>query len=147
MCRSAAECTEEAVATILVIDDDAALRDLLRRVLELEGHHVVTAREGAEGLLIFRSAPCDLVVTDLFMPGKDGIETIQELRASHSDARIIAMSGGASTGDMGPLMDARLLGADIALPKPFAMAAMIRAVRALLGSEGEYNGDDPDPGV
>jgi DNA-binding response OmpR family regulator len=135
------------VATILVIDDDAALRDLLRKVLEAEGHHVATAREGAEGLLIYRSAPCNVVITDLFMPGKDGIETIQELRASRADTRIIAMSGGASAGDLGPLMDARLLGADIALPKPFAMAVMVRAVRALIGSDEDAGSDTSGPAV
>lgn len=144
--------SDETRATILVIDDDPALRDLLRKTLERDGHHVVTAGDGDEGLQAFRTGRCDIVVTDLFMPGKDGIETIQELRMEFPDAKIIAMSGGASTGDMGPLMDARLLGADIALPKPFSMASMSRAVKTLLNRDPESNGDDdnngmPDPGV
>lgn len=119
-------------ATVLVIDDDPALRGLLRKTLEHDGHHVLTASEGAEGLELYRSVDCDIVVTDLFMPGKDGIETIQELRMEFPEARIIAMSGGASTGDMGSLMDARMLGADLALPKPFTMASMSKAVQSLL---------------
>ncbi|HSJ23396.1 MAG TPA: response regulator [Longimicrobiales bacterium] len=122
----------ETQATILVIDDDPALRELLRKTLEHDGHRVITAADGAEGLDVYRSVACDIVVTDLFMPGKDGIETIQELRMEFPEARIIAMSGGASTGDMGSLMDARLLGADLALPKPFTMASMSRAVESLL---------------
>jgi DNA-binding response OmpR family regulator len=135
-------------ATILVIDDDAALRDVIRRTLERDGHRVVVARDGDEGLLIFRSAPCDLVITDVFMPGKDGIETIQELRVQHPGLRIICMSGGASTGDMGPLTDARLLGADIALPKPFAMATLARAVKTLLrADERRAAGEVLDPGA
>jgi DNA-binding response OmpR family regulator len=134
----------EEQATVLVIDDDPALRDILRRTLERDGHRVVTAREGEEGLRAFRSAPCDIVVTDLFMPGKDGIETIQELRMEYPAARIIAMSGGASTKDMGPLMDARLLGADIALPKPFSMASLSRAVKTLLHRDPDDNGGGED---
>jgi DNA-binding response OmpR family regulator len=136
---------DDITPTILVIDDDAALRDVLRRTLEREGYRVVTARDGAEGLLLYRSAPCAVVVTDLFMPGKDGIETIQELRGDFPDARIIAMSGGAARGDMGTLTDARLFGADIAMPKPFTMASMARAVRTLLqrqSGEGAGSGDE-----
>jgi two-component system, chemotaxis family, chemotaxis protein CheY len=87
-----------------------------------------------------------VVVTDLFMPGLDGIETIQMLRDEFPGARIIAISGGASSGEMGPLKDARMLGADVALPKPFAMAALGRAVRALVerGAAAGEESFDPD---
>jgi DNA-binding response OmpR family regulator len=131
-------------ATILVIDDDPALRDVIRRALERDGHRVITAHEGEEGLRAYRSERCDIVVTDLFMPGKDGIETIQELRLEFAEARIIAISGGASTKDMGPLMDARLLGADIAIPKPFPMASLSRAVKTLLHRDPEDDGGGED---
>jgi DNA-binding response OmpR family regulator len=134
----------EEQATVLVIDDDPALRDVIRRALERDGHRVITAHEGEEGLRAYRSEPCDIVVTDLFMPGKDGIETIQELRLEFPEARIIAMSGGASTRDMGPLMDARLLGADVAMPKPFPMASLSRAVKTLLHRDPDDNDGGED---
>jgi CheY-like chemotaxis protein len=127
------------LAAILVIEDDDVLRRLLRRALERDGHVVHEAGEGAEGVALYRRTRCDVVITDLFMPGQDGIETIQQLREENDGVRIIAISGGASSGDMGPLADARLFGADIALPKPFPIASLSRAVGVLLES-GEHHG-------
>src|ERR1700736_5617015 len=77
---------------ILLIEDNDALRPLLRKSLETAGHEVAEARHGAEGLRLYRERPADVVVCDLFMPEKDGLETIRELRAS-GDVKIIAISG------------------------------------------------------
>jgi CheY-like chemotaxis protein len=118
--------------TVLIVDDDDAVRHMLRRVLEREGYDVSEARDGAEAMLLYRNAPAALVITDLFMPGQDGIETIQQLRAEFPGARILAISGGVRVGADGPLTDARLLGADAALAKPFPLDALLSAVAALL---------------
>jgi len=120
------------VASILIIDDDASVRRMLRLALERDGHAVVEARNGAEGVLLYRTAAADLVITDLFMPEQDGIETIQQLREEFADSRILAISGGASTGAAGPLTDARLFGADATLAKPFSIEALHRIVHELL---------------
>lgn len=120
------------MASILVIDDEASVRRLLRLLLERAGHRVVEARDGAEGVLLFRSAPTDLVITDLYMPGQDGIETIQQLREEYPDCRILAVSGGASLGADGPLEDAKLLGASDVLAKPFQAEDLLEAVRRLI---------------
>lgn len=120
------------MAAIIVIDDDAAVCRFVRAVLERAGHDVVEAHDGEEGVRLFRSAPAELVITDLYMPGQDGIETIQQLRAEFPGVRILAMSGGASAGVDGPLEDARLLGADAALAKPFDIAQLSATVDALL---------------
>lgn len=120
------------MANILIIDDDAAVRRLLRLSLERRGHKVVEARNGAEGMMLYRMAAADLVITDLFMPEQDGIETIQQLRAEFPDCRLLAISGGASTGAEGPLTDAQLFGADAALAKPFTIEALDATVDQLL---------------
>ncbi len=81
------------VARILVVDDDNAIRRLLRVVLERRGHSVVEAANGAEGLRCYRAAPTDLVITDIQMPVMDGLQMIKELRGAFPTAKIIAMSG------------------------------------------------------
>jgi two-component system chemotaxis response regulator CheY len=81
------------VARILVVDDDNAVRLLLRAVLERRGHLVVEAANGAEGLQYYWAAPTDLVITDIQMPVMDGLQMIKELRGDFPTAKIIAMSG------------------------------------------------------
>ena len=120
------------MATILIIDDDAAVRHMVRRALERNGYHIIEARDGAEGMALCRSAAIDLVITDLYMPRQDGIETIQQLRDEFPDTRIIAMSGGASVAAEGPLLDAEMFGADLTLAKPFTMDRLSSAVHSLL---------------
>jgi CheY-like chemotaxis protein len=120
------------MATILVIDDDDAVRRMVRLSLERAGHQVAEARNGMEGAMLYRSRSFDLVITDVFMPEQDGIETIQELRGEYPSIRILAISGGGSAGLSGPLTDARLLGADDVLAKPFDAAHLVTAVEVLL---------------
>ncbi len=120
------------MAHILVIDDEAPLRSLVREILEREGHTVVDAEDGDGGLRLFRERLPDLVITDIIMPGKEGIETIQELRDECPGVRILAISGGGTRGPSGPLSDARLLGADETLAKPFGIAELRDAVRRIL---------------
>ena len=124
------------MAAILVIDDDSAVRLMVRRVLERSGHDVRVAHDGAEGMKLMRAAPADLVITDLYMPTQDGIETIQLVRDEFPAARILAMSGGAAAPGTGLLLDAEMFGADATLAKPFTMDRLSRVVNSLLDRNG-----------
>lgn len=118
--------------TILIIDDDQALRDSLRRTLRRDGYTVLEAAEGGEGLKVVKSHPVDVVLVDLFMPGKEGLETIGELRRSHPGIKIIAMSGGGEKGHIDVLKAANLMGAWRTLAKPFSREDLIEALNDLL---------------
>ena len=120
------------MARILVIDDDDHIRETVRRVLEARGHNVRVVEDGADGIdSIAESAP-DLVITDVFMPGQDGIETLLELRKAFPKLKVIVMSGGDSSGVMNLLEDAKLLGANRTLPKPFKPEELMEAVDTVL---------------
>jgi DNA-binding response OmpR family regulator len=121
------------MARVLVIDDDQQVRDLLRRILERAGHTVVDAADGAAGTAVQRSRPADLIITDIFMPGQDGLETILELRRAFTGVRIIAISGGDHSGQMDLRKEALLLGASHALRKPFAPGELLAVVSETLG--------------
>lgn len=124
------------MAKILIIDDDPALRDVMRKILEHDGHDVRVAEDGAMGLDLYRAEPADLVITDLIMPEKEGIETIQELREEFPHVRILAVSGGGMVDPDGPLTDAELFGADGSLAKPFSVEALkLAATEVLDGAE------------
>jgi DNA-binding response OmpR family regulator len=125
------------MSRILVIDDDNAMRGTIRKILEREGHEVLDAPNGKLGLQIFRDGGADVVLTDLIMPEKEGIETIIELRQESEDVRILAMSGGewVSAGE-GRLADAEVLGADMSLAKPFTVDQLRAAVASLLKRDG-----------
>src|SRR5215471_7247672 len=97
------------MARILIIDDDADTRSLLEEVLKSARHQTVTAADGKEGYRQYLANPADLVITDMFMPGKDGFETIVELRKQFPAVSIIAMTGKDSAGDI--LSVANILGA------------------------------------
>src|SRR4051812_16983873 len=110
------------MAHVLVIDDEAAIRSFVRLALEKAGHRVSEAADGDEGLRAFRADPADLVLCDIFMPEKDGLETIQILRRASPGVPVVAIGGGNYRGtDF--LAVARKLGATAALYKPFAAAA------------------------
>ena len=117
---------------ILIIDDDQALRGTMRKILERAGHEVREAADGVEGLKLFREDPPDLVVTDLVMPRKEGIETIMEIRAASEHVRILAVSGADAGVPAGRLFDAEALGANASLPKPFTVDQLTSVVAALL---------------
>ena len=120
------------MAHILIIDDDDALRETVRKILVMAGHTVVQAAEGEEGIKIFREGSVDLVVTDIVMPGKEGIETILELREEFPDLPILAISGGTSVDRDGPLIDAEAFGANACLAKPFGVSEFQDTVERLL---------------
>jgi DNA-binding response OmpR family regulator len=120
------------MARIIVIDDEAALRRAIRRALETAGHVVREASDGEMGLKALADHGADLVITDIFMPGQDGIVTVRRIRQEFPAVKVIAMSGGDSTGRMDLRPDAVLLGAALSLAKPFAPAELLAVVRQVL---------------
>lgn len=117
--------------TILIADDEAGLRLMLGRVLEKAGFVVIPVANGKEAVEAVGRCPVDLVITDLVMPEREGIETIVLLRREYPGLRIVAMSG-AWGGQY--LETAKLLGADAALEKPIEAANLVNLVRTLLAN-------------
>jgi DNA-binding response OmpR family regulator len=120
------------MARILLIDDEAVLRRTLQAVLQRAGYEVTAAPNGAEGLRLWRREPLELVITDIHMPEKNGIETILELRAWSPEVPIIAISGGDRNPRVDVLGDASQMGAIRTLTKPFTIAELLAAVRETL---------------
>ena len=120
---------------VLVIDDNPDMRLTMQALLESEGFAVSVAADGEEALRIQKDFFADVVVTDIFMPGKEGIETIYELRKRFPQTKVIVMSGGLRAKGVDYFEVARELGAVKTLKKPFAPAELIDAVRQLIPSE------------
>ncbi len=120
------------MARILIIDDEDQARNMLHQALERAGYEVVIARDGSEGVELFRSAPTDLIITDILMPEKEGLEIIMDLRREFPDVKIIAMSGGGQMGNLNFLEVAKRLGAQRTLQKPFGLQEVFQAVQELL---------------
>ena len=118
------------MAQMLVIDDDAATRDAIAGALSNAGHEVLTAEEGREGMARCREHKPDLVIIDIFMPGMEGLETIQTLRRMDKKLKILAISASPHFGQA--LQAARLLGATRTLGKPFAYEDLLKAVAQML---------------
>ncbi len=124
------------MAKILVVDDDERIRALLLRMLERVGHEVALAADGDAAIAHYRQRGADLVLADILMPGKDGIEMILELRREAPELKIIAMSGGGRIGPGCYLGIAEKLGAARTLAKPFSRDEVIAAVEEVLASPG-----------
>jgi CheY-like chemotaxis protein len=119
-----------AAGAILVVDDDAAVRSLFHKILARAGYRVMEAADGAQALAALRKGGVDLVITDLVMPGKEGIETIVEIRKNHPQVKVAAVSGAFG----GRYLEvASLLGAEAALAKPVSEEDLVGMVRRLLG--------------
>jgi len=125
------------MARILVIDDTAVVRAMIRRWLELEGHEVVEASDGDVGIQLFREQPADLVITDLIMPTKQGIEVIQELREEFPEVKIIAISAGGQLEQEEQLKQAEQFGASRTFKKTSNWKEIIQVVEELLSSESD----------
>jgi CheY-like chemotaxis protein len=118
------------LARILVIEDDNRARELYREMLERAGYEVTCAADGVEGSEAYRQDPADVVMTDLFMPKKDGVETIRDLRKDYPDIRVLAITG--VRGRFSRLPAAETVGAQRTLVKPFDMEDMLKALEELL---------------
>lgn len=119
---------------ILIIDDDALMRLALAKILLSSGYDVEQAGDGDEGLRLQRSQSFDLIITDLIMPDKEGIQIIRELRKEDSAIRIIAMSAGGRGGATDYLKWARLMGAKQCLSKPIKREDLLGAVTSVLAA-------------
>lgn len=124
------------MAKILVIEDDEILNDMLSQLLSESGHEVGRAGDGDQGLELLAASPFDLIVTDIVMPEKEGIETILAIRKISKTIPIIAISGGGRVGAGQYLELALGLGADYAFSKPFGTAPFLEAVRECLSGTG-----------
>src|SRR3989449_4129448 len=128
-CRSA----DGRVAKILFIDDDVQNLDLFGQILEGAGHEVIMARDGVTGIALYRKNPTDLIITDIMMPVKDGMEVINELKRDFPQAKIIAISGSDREARREFFFDvSRILGAKRTFHKPIDPAELLRAIRELV---------------
>lgn len=119
---------------ILIIDDEPLVRSVIRSILERNGHTVVEAPDGRDGLELWRNIPIDLVLIDIYMPELDGIDVIKQLTHDCPQAKIIAMTGGArKEGTTSLVTFASLqLGAQHILMKPFTKLSLLDAISAVL---------------
>lgn len=130
------------MARILIIDDSDPFRKLLREILEREGFDVSEAANGDLGIREFHRMHTDLVITDIVMPEKEGIQTIRELKRDVPGVKIIAISGGGRHTHAPDYLQLALdFGADRAFPKPFDRLELLNTVRNMLGPASS-----PDPG-
>jgi DNA-binding response OmpR family regulator len=120
------------MAKILVIDDELSILLMIKKMLEKAGHEVDMALNGKEGMQLFEKNKADLLVTDIIMPEKEGLETIVEMRKKYPDLKIIAISGGGRISADGYLPGAKLLGANMVFQKPLIQKEFLEAVSFLL---------------
>ena len=118
------------MSRILVIEDDSEVREMIREILAREGHEVIEAVDGSEGVQIYTNDPTEIVITDIMMPEKDGVETIRELKQQDPNLRVVAVTG--FRGSFNRLPAAEFVGAQKTLVKPFDRKALLSAVEDLL---------------
>ncbi len=128
------------MANILVIDDNEQTRSVLRMILEDDGHKVEVAADGDKGIRVYRARGADVVITDILMPVKEGLETIIELKRISPRLKIIAISAGGRVHPEGYLMSALSFGADRAFVVPFERAELLTAVNELLAQRHADDG-------
>ena len=125
---------EAGVRRVLLIEDDAHLLQAMALAFEQAGYEVEQAVEGDEGLWLFDRQAADLVVTDIVLPGRDGMEVIRTVRRQRLHTRIVAISGGYRGGPEDYLTIASHLGADAVLAKPFRMDTLVETAKRLLAN-------------
>ena len=128
--------------SILIIEDDDIFREALADALAARGFTVTQAEDGQKGLKSFRTAPTDLVITDLVMPNEEGLATIRALRRDWPELGIIAMSGGLAHDPALYLKFAGAFGADLTLQKPFDLPTLVASIDEVLAATGR---DKPTP--
>jgi len=120
------------LARILVIDDERQVRDMLEEMIRSAGHVAVVAADGEQALELQRATPCDLVIVDIFMPGKQGLDTIRDLRAADPHLKIVALSGGGGFDRFDALESAIEAGASVTMRKPVDWEELILTIGNLL---------------
>lgn len=130
------------MSKILIIEDEESIRNLLKKVFETSGHSVLEAHDGETGCQIYREEKADIIITDIFMPKKEGLETIKELKRDFPDIKIIAISGGGIKNSQGSLTTnylniAMKFGATHTFEKPFNIDELLKAVNELAGQTSD----------
>lgn len=133
--------------TVLIIEDDYNILLMIKRMLEPFGFEISLASNGQEGLEMFHKLDVDLVITDIIMPEKEGLEIIREMRRVRPDLKIIAMSGGGKISADNYLETARIFGASKILEKPFTRNQIVSAVQDILGMVKKGKEYKRKPGV
>ena len=123
---------------ILIIEDDHHILLMIKKMLEKEGFEIKLASNGKEGLDLFKKISVDLVITDIIMPEKEGLETIREMKKLRPDLKIIAMSGGGKISADNYLDTAKIFGASEILAKPFTRKQLVTAVFDILGKSSDH---------
>ena len=114
---------------ILVADDDPDIRRTLQIGLEKAGYEVIEARDGEEAARLWREDGVDLIIADIYMPNKSGLQLIMELRAHNSTIPVIAMSDGGRNKNLNPLIYSEVLGSVRTIGKPFSLEDMVAMVK------------------
>ena len=122
------------MAEILVVDDDSQVREVLKILLSMAGHEVYEASTAKKAIESYKQHPVDIIITDILMPDKDGLELIQEVRRLNPGAKIIAMSGGGQIGSQEYLSWAKKFGAKHHLSKPIPRKELLEVVEAVLNA-------------
>ncbi len=123
------------MARVLVADDDEQVRSVLSRMLLRAGHEVLLAEDGFQASELYREKRADVVILDLYMPEKEGLETLLELRTEFPEIKIIVISGGGGAFKLDPLRTAERLGAVKTLTKPIWSADLVAALDEALACE------------
>jgi len=116
------------MARIYIFDDEPSILIMIKKMLEKAGHEVDIALNGSDGMKLFNKNIPDLLITDIIMPEKEGLETIFELRRTYPHLKIIAISGGGRISPEGYLPGAKLLGADLVFQKPLVQKDFLEAI-------------------
>ena len=117
---------------ILVADDDPGIRRTLQIGLTQAGYEVIEARDGEEAMRLWRDVGADLVISDIYMPDKDGIEVIRELRAESPTTPVISMTSSGRSKNLDPLRYSATFGASRTIAKPFTLEEMLAIVKQVL---------------
>lgn len=121
------------MARFLILDDDEDFGSIVEMILQMEGHDTAVLKRSEDAAAAQRSRPADVLITDIFMPDQDGLETIQQFRREFPGVKIIAMSGGGDTlRNVSYLFSAQELGAVQVIRKPFERDALLAVVREVL---------------
>ena len=120
---------------ILLVDDEQLIREGLQRILELKGYEVTIAKDGKEAIEALGKYKPDMIITDIIMPERDGIEVILFARKQHPDVKIVAISGGGRINAQDHLEIAKQLGVNNTLTKPFSSDELIVTIETLLKEE------------
>lgn len=126
----------KSTTRVLIVDDNADMRLSIKLLLERAGYEVGTAPTGNRAFELQRQAPCDVLITDIFMPDVDGLETIARFKREFPSVRIIAISGGTKNIMGGKYLSlANIVGADVSLLKPFETTALLEVLRGLTSAK------------